>query len=81
MIIEDLEEKNESLKPFDYIKKADDENIFYIIKDELPQTIALILNYLTPEKSANVLSKFPFENFSLTNSLFSIIHLILTAEK
>ncbi|MBF0246441.1 MAG: flagellar motor switch protein FliG [Planctomycetes bacterium] len=41
--------------PFHFLRKADTENLLTFIKDEHPQTIALIMAYLTPGKAAEIL--------------------------
>lgn len=45
--------------PFDFLKKADAAQIITFIQNEHPQTIALILAYLQPSQSANILSGLP----------------------
>lgn len=45
--------------PFDSIRKMDPAELIHIIKTELPQTIALILSYLSPSFSANILCSLP----------------------
>ena len=42
--------------PFQFLQKADSENVLTFIQDEHPQTIALILAHMQPEKSAEILS-------------------------
>jgi len=42
--------------PFQFLQKAEAENILTFIQDEHPQTIALILAHLTHEKSAEILT-------------------------
>jgi len=41
--------------PFQFLQKADSQNILTFIQDEHPQTIALILSHLQAEKSAEIL--------------------------
>jgi flagellar motor switch protein FliG len=43
-------------KPFGNIRKTDPRNLFNFIKGEHPQTIALILTYLSPDQASMVLS-------------------------
>lgn len=45
--------------PFDILKKADALQIQNFIQKEMPQTIALVLSYLDPPKSSEVLSLLP----------------------
>ncbi|MBW7877324.1 MAG: flagellar motor switch protein FliG [Candidatus Cloacimonetes bacterium] len=49
------------VQPFDLIRAADPEHLQNFISGEHPQTIALILAYLQPEKAATILSSFPSE--------------------
>lgn len=44
------------VKPFDFARKAEPSQLVNFIQNEHPQTIALILSYLDPEKSGQVLS-------------------------
>jgi flagellar motor switch protein FliG len=45
--------------PFEFIKKADPNQIINFIQDEHPQTIALILAHLDPDVSATIVSALP----------------------
>lgn len=47
------------LTPFEFLDKADPENVIRFIQDEQPQTIALILAYLNPKKAGQILSLLP----------------------
>lgn len=47
------------VKPFDFARKADAGQILNFIQNEHPQTIALILSYLDPEKAGQILSELP----------------------
>jgi flagellar motor switch protein FliG len=47
------------ITPFEFMRKMDPKNILSFIQDEHPQTIALILSYLTPEQAATILSSLP----------------------
>jgi flagellar motor switch protein FliG len=49
------------VRPFDIIRKADPSQILNFIQHEHPQTIALILSYMQPQKAASVLSSLPEE--------------------
>ena len=44
------------VKPFEFVRKTDASQLLNFIQDEHPQTIALILSYLSPAQSALVLS-------------------------
>lgn len=48
-------------RPFGAARKADPSHLFYFIKDEHPQTIALILAHLHVEQAAYILSSLPQE--------------------
>lgn len=50
--------QEETIKPFDSISSKDEDVIFYIIKNELPQVQALILYHIEPKKAALILSKY-----------------------
>ncbi len=47
------------VRPFDFARKADAAQILNFIQNEHPQTIALILSYLDPEKAGQILSELP----------------------
>ena len=49
------------VKPFDFIRKADSTQVLNFIQNEHPQTIALILSYIDPKHSAQILSCLPLE--------------------
>ncbi len=49
------------VKPFEFIRKADPEQLLNYIQNEHPQTIALILSYLSPEQSGEILANLPIE--------------------
>ena len=44
------------VRPFDFIRRTDPSHLLNFIQGEHPQTIALILAYLDPQKSASILS-------------------------
>ncbi|MGN0131753.1 MAG: flagellar motor switch protein FliG [Lachnospiraceae bacterium] len=44
------------VKPFEFVRKADASQILNFIQDEHPQTIALILSYLSPQQASMILS-------------------------
>lgn len=50
------------VRPFDFARKADAAQILNFIQNEHPQTIALILSYLDPEKAGQILSELPQED-------------------
>lgn len=45
--------------PFQFLQKAESENVLTFIQDEHPQTIALILAHMGPQKSAEILTGLP----------------------
>jgi len=47
------------VKPFDFARRAEPAQILNFIQNEHPQTIALILSYLEPEKAGQILSELP----------------------
>lgn len=48
-------------RPFDIARKADIRQLTNLLLGEQPQTVALILCYMQPEKAADVLAEFPIE--------------------
>lgn len=46
-------------RPFNIVRKADVQQLTNLLLTEHPQTVALILCYMQPEKAATVLSQFP----------------------
>lgn len=50
--------------PFSGLRRTDPRHLFNFIRDEHPQTIALILTYLVPEQAAMILSSLPPEKQS-----------------
>jgi flagellar motor switch protein FliG len=46
-------------KPFSFLHKAESENLLLFIQDEHPQTIALIVSHLPPEKASEILVGLP----------------------
>ncbi len=59
-IIENLT-SNLQVKPFDFMKKADVVQLVNFLRNEHPQTIALVLAYLEPKQSSQVLMSLPEE--------------------
>ena len=47
------------VRPFDFARKADPQQVLNFIQNEHPQTIALVLSYLEPEQSGQILSELP----------------------
>ena len=49
------------VKPFEFVRKTEPSQLLNFIQDEHPQTIALILSYLTPGQAAQIISALPPE--------------------
>jgi flagellar motor switch protein FliG len=49
------------VRPFDFIRRTDPAHLLNFIQQEHPQTIALILAYLEPNKASVILQKLPHE--------------------
>ncbi|MBP2642416.1 MAG: fliG [Firmicutes bacterium] len=47
------------IRPFDFARKTDPAQLLNFIQNEHPQTIALIMAYLQPEQSAQIISALP----------------------
>src|SRR5699024_9471162 len=45
------------VRPFDFARKADPQQLLNFIQNEHPQTIALVLSYLDPEQAGQILSE------------------------
>ena len=49
------------VRPFDFVRRADPAHLLNFIQQEHPQTIALILAYLEPQKASVILGSLPHE--------------------
>jgi flagellar motor switch protein FliG len=49
------------VRPFDFVRKADASQLLNFIQNEHPQTLALILSYLSANQAAQILSALPQE--------------------
>ncbi len=58
-VMDTLTELTHLEKPFSIARKADPQQMVNMLVNEHPQTVALILCYLQPEKAAQVLSEMP----------------------
>ena len=58
-ILEKVTEATQQYRPFSIARKADAHQLLNVISNEHPQTIALILCYLQPDKAAQVIAEFP----------------------
>jgi len=47
-------------KPFDFVKRVDLEYFSYLLQQEHPQIIALVLSYMEPDKASVVLQNLPY---------------------
>ncbi len=47
------------VRPFEFVRKTDPSQLLNFIQDEHPQTIALILSYLSPSQAALIISALP----------------------
>ncbi len=47
------------VKPFEFVRKTDASQLLNFIQDEHPQTIALILSYLSPGQAAQIIGALP----------------------
>ncbi len=52
------------VRPFEFIRKADPNQLLNYIQNEHPQTIALVLSYLSSSQAAQILSSLPQEKQS-----------------
>lgn len=60
-VIDVLNQIQQKERPFAIARKADPHQLTNLLLNEHPQTIALIMCYMQPDKAALVLSQFPFE--------------------
>lgn len=60
-IMDQVGEITHQFRPFSIARKADPQQLLSLIMNEHPQTIALILCYLQPDKAGQVLSGLPVE--------------------
>lgn len=60
-ILDKVTEATQQFRPFSIARKADAHQLLNVIQNEHPQTIALVLCYLQPDKSAQILSSLPEE--------------------
>ncbi len=60
-IVVDQGGKTRLIKPFSFIKKSHLQNLVYLIQEEPPEIISLIMSYLNPEEAADVMGTLPME--------------------
>lgn len=58
-ILEKVTEATQQYRPFAIARKADAHQLLNVISNEHPQTIALILCYLQPDKAAQIIAELP----------------------
>lgn len=63
-ILDKVSEATSQYRPFSIARKADAHQLLNVIISEQPQTIALILCYLQPDKAAQVMAELPEETQS-----------------
>ena len=63
-ILDKVSEATAQYRPFSIARKADAKQLLNVIMSEQPQTIALILCYLQPDKAAQVIAEHPEETQS-----------------
>ncbi|WP_455811212.1 flagellar motor switch protein FliG [Clostridium butyricum] len=63
-ILDKVSEATAQYRPFSIARKADSKQLLNVITAEQPQTIALILCYLQPDKAAQVMAELPEETQS-----------------
>ena len=63
-ILDKVSEATAQYRPFSIARKADAKQLLNVIMSEQPQTIALILCYLQPDKAAQVMAELPEETQS-----------------
>ena len=49
------------VRPFDFIRRVDSNQILNVIHNEHPQIIALVLSYIEPKQSAQIIASLPSE--------------------
>jgi flagellar motor switch protein FliG len=74
-LIKNIDSKLKNVR-FKITSKAKSENILAFIKEEHPQTISIVLAYLSPNKSSEILEKLPPKTqIEVTKRLCSIEHI------
>ena len=56
-ILEKVTEATQQYRPFSIARKADAHQLLNVISNEHPQTIALIMCYLQPDKAAQIMAE------------------------
>lgn len=55
---EPIDDATEASPPFGFLREAEEEKLWQLLSTERPQTIALVLSHLPPERAGDVLSRF-----------------------
>ena len=60
-ILEKVMEETQQYRPFSIVRKADAHQLLNVMANEHPQTIALIMCYMQPDKAAQIMSELPVD--------------------
>jgi len=60
-ILDKVTEETQQYRPFSIARKADAHQLLNVISNEHPQTIALIMCYMQPDKAAQIMSALPLD--------------------
>lgn len=60
-ILEKVMEETQQYRPFSIVRKADAHQLLNVMSNEHPQTIALIMCYMQPDKAAQIMSELPLD--------------------
>ena len=60
-ILEKVMEETQQYRPFSIVRKADAHQLLNVISNEHPQTIALIMCYMQPDKAAQIMAELPLD--------------------
>lgn len=60
-ILDKVMEETQQYRPFSIARKADAHQLLNVISNEHPQTIALIMCYMQPDKAAQIMSALPLD--------------------
>jgi flagellar motor switch protein FliG len=60
-ILEKVMEETQQYRPFSIVRKADAHQLLNVMSNEHPQTIALIMCYMQPDKAAQIMAELPLD--------------------
>jgi flagellar motor switch protein FliG len=60
-ILDKVMEETQQYRPFSIVRKADAHQLLNVISNEHPQTIALIMCYMQPDKAAQIMADLPLD--------------------